>query len=43
MRKALMIVIVILLAGIAGLLVMDRYDKHVEKQRQKAFNEKFLK
>jgi len=42
MRKILMIV-VILLASIAGLLAMDRYDKHVEKKRQKAFNEKFLK
>lgn len=43
MRKVLMIFVVILLASIAGLLAMDRYDKHVEKQKQKAFNEKFLK
>ena len=43
MRKMIMIVVVILLASIAGLLAMDRYDKHVEKQKQKAFDEKFLK
>ncbi|WUR13902.1 hypothetical protein E7V67_001990 [[Empedobacter] haloabium] len=43
MRRASLIVIIVLLVAVVGYLAMDRQDKEVAQQRDKAFDAKFAK
>ena len=43
MRKISLAIIVVLLISVVGYLAMDRQEKNVAHQRDKAFDEKFAK
>lgn len=43
MRKFSLVIIVVLLTSVVGYLAMDRKEKNVVHQRDKAFDEKFAK
>lgn len=43
MRKFSLAIIVVLLVSVVGYLAMDRDDKNVAHQRDKAFDNKFAK
>jgi len=43
MRKFSLVIIVVLLTSVVGYLAMDRKEKNVAHQRDKAFDEKFAK
>ncbi|WBS01700.1 hypothetical protein OU994_26095 [Pseudoduganella sp. SL102] len=42
-KKTLIIVVIILLAAIAGFLAMDRQEKTIAQEREKAFDKKFAR
>lgn len=41
MRKPILILIVLLLAAVVGYLALDRHDKNVSQERDKAFDKTF--
>jgi predicted negative regulator of RcsB-dependent stress response len=43
MRKPLLILVVIALAAVVGYLALDRHDKNVAQERDKAFDKSFAK
>jgi hypothetical protein len=43
MRKISVAVIIVLLASIVGYLALDRHDKEVEREQERAFKLKFFK
>ena len=43
MRKPLLILAVILLAAVVGYLALDRHDKNLSRERDKAFDKSFAK
>jgi uncharacterized membrane protein len=42
-KKPLIIVVIVLLAAVVGFLAMDRQDKVVSQERDKAFDAQFAK
>lgn len=43
MRKISLAIIVVLLVSVVGYLAMDRHEKNAAHQRDKAFDDKFIK
>lgn len=43
MRKPILILMVLLLAAVVGYLALDRHDKNVSQERDKAFDKTFAK
>lgn len=43
MRRSLIAVIVVLLVSIVGYLAMDRHEKNVAAEKDKAFDQKYFK
>ena len=43
MKKPLIVIIIVLLSSIVGYLALDRHEKNVGLEKDKKFDEKFLK